>query len=116
MLKHAKSGLSTPLDEIAEPVPVRDAPMAIIHESPESLRRKFEARIFGLRDEANQNSAAAVLADCLTWQLALYIVHYGAVSCSHILKSLGSHVAEIREYEMAQAEANAAKKRGAQTH
>jgi hypothetical protein len=116
MLKHAKSGLSTPLDEIAEPVPVPDAPLAIVRESPESLRRKFEARLFGMRDEANQNSAAAVLADCLTWQLALYIVHYGAVSCSHILKSLGLHVAEIHEYETAQADANAAKKRGAQTH
>ena len=97
-------------------LPVPDAPLAIVRESPESLRRKFEARLFGMRDEANQNSAAAVLADCLTWQLALYIVHYGAVSCSHILKSLGLHVAEIHEYETAQADANAAKKRGAQTH
>ena len=45
MLKHVKSGLSTPLDESAEPVPVPDAPLAIVRESPESLRRKFESRL-----------------------------------------------------------------------
>ena len=116
MLKHAKSGLSTPLDVVAEPIAVPDLALPAIQQLAESLRQKFGARLIEMRDEANRNNSAAVLADCLTLQLALYIVDYGAVSCSHILKQLGSHVAEIHEYQIAQADAAAAKKQGVQPH
>jgi hypothetical protein len=49
----------------------------------------------------------------LTWHLARFIAHHGAVAAGHILEKIGAHTTYINQRAKAQAEANEARERGA---
>ena len=118
MLKHTQSGQSAGPDETAEPIAIPNPETAPVDRAAvlARLRVKFSDQLREMRNEANRNNAAAVLADCFAWQLASCIVDYGPIAAGDIFANLGGHVKLLLEYQNAQREAEAAKEQGVQPH
>ena len=118
MFRQTQSRRSAISEKAAEPIAIPHPAAEPVNRAAllQRLRAKFEARLFEMRNEASQNDVRALLAECLTWQFAGYIVEYGAVAAGDILTKLGTHVTQLYEYQKAQREAEAAKEKGVQTH
>ena len=101
-----------PVTELAAaPVPLADC----------TRMRQIEMRYLkatdALVDDALENRSLDILVDVLTWELArLAIACDTPAAAADILKSLGKHMGEIVARRDAQAEAKAAKEKGALPH
>ena len=82
----------------------------------DQLTARYSDEITALVEDALKRGKQRILVNVITWHLARLITHYGVVAAGYILERLGSHLSYITECERAQAEIEAAKQSGSQSH
>jgi hypothetical protein len=80
----------------------------------ESPQARYTAVIQGLLGDAYQQKSVVPLVNVLTWALAGIAHDFGSLAIADILGRFGGHLRSITEREAAQAEAEAAKRKGVQ--
>ena len=84
--------------------------------SDDQLTAHYSNQITALIEDALKCGKPRLLINVITWHLARLSAHYGVVAAGYILERLGWHISYITECERAQAEAEAAKQIGGQSH
>jgi hypothetical protein len=80
----------------------------------ESPQARYATALRALLNDAYQQKAVPHLVNVLAWTLAGIAHDFGALAVADILGRLGGHLRQINESEAAQAEAEAAKRKGVQ--
>jgi hypothetical protein len=78
----------------------------------EELVRRYSFAIGDLVEDALKRGKHRIVIDALTWHLARFIVHFGAVAAGNVFERIGAHTTYLTEHAQAQAEAEQAKQEG----
>ena len=87
---------------------------AQIENREETPHDRYTRALQGLIDDAYERKAVLQLVNVLAWTLAGIAHDFGPTAIADILGRLGGHLRLITEREVAQAEAEAAKRNGVQ--
>lgn len=78
----------------------------------DDLFERYSLAISDLIEHAVVRGKHRIVVDALTWHLARFIAHHGAVAAGHILEKIGAYTTHINQRAQAQVEAEQAKQEG----